>query len=188
MGTNSILIPSPISNLITHALFFSQFFFFHFPVPLNLISQRKGDISLPNCSCLKLILSALILWKYDKSEHRKFNDLAMNSHNSYLQRDKTTNIGFVRRSPDISDFNDEHKDVEICSPPRTVLSNKSHDKVDFHVLFQYKPRSLSFTTNTFASTQFSLSIVLFFFFNPHPISYTRIDLRKNRVVVRDWFD
>ena len=78
--------------------------------------------------------------------------------------------------------------LEICSPPRTVLSNKSHDKVDFHVLFQYKPRSLSFTTNTFASTQFSLSIVLFFFFNPHPISYTRIDLRKNRVVVRDWFD
>ena len=34
----------------------------------------------------------------------------MNSHNSYLQRDKTTNIGFVRRSPDISDFNEEHKD------------------------------------------------------------------------------
>ena len=70
--------------------------------------------------------------------------------------------------------------LENCSPPRTVLSNKSHDKVDFHVLFQYKPRSLSFTTNTFASTQLSLSIpiVLFFFFNPHPISYTRIDLRK----------
>lgn len=34
----------------------------------------------------------------------------MNSHNSYLQRDKTTNIGFVRRSPDISDFDDERKD------------------------------------------------------------------------------
>ena len=39
---------------------------------------------------------------------------------------------------------------------------QSHDKVDFHVLFQDKPRSLSFTTNTFASTQLSLSIVLFF--------------------------
>ena len=35
---------------------------------------------------------------------------------------------------------------------------QSHDKVDFHVLFQDKPRSLSFTTNTFASTQLSLSI------------------------------
>ena len=78
--------------------------------------------------------------------------------------------------------------LEICSPPRTVLSNKSRDKVDFHVLFQYKPRSLSFTTNTFASTQLSLSQSSFFLFNPHPISYTRIDFRKNRVVVRDWFD
>ena len=81
--------------------------------------------------------------------------------------------------------------LENCSPPRTVLSNKSHDKVDFHVLFQDKPRSLSFTTNTFASTQLSLSLFqlsFFLFFNPHPISYTRIDLRKNRVVVRDWFD
>ena len=53
--------------------------------------------------------------------------------------------------------------LENCSPPRTVLSNKSHDKVDFHVLFQYKPRSLSFTTNTFASTQLSLSMNCPFF-------------------------
>ena len=77
--------------------------------------------------------------------------------------------------------------LKICSPPRTVLSNKSHDKVDFHVLFQYKPRSLSFTTNTFASTQLSLNCP-FSLFNLHPISYTRIDLGKNREVVRDWFD
>ena len=85
---------------------------------------------------------------------------------------------FLERAWRISTQTNSEKDikniaVQICtshvmrrllvnySPPRTVFSNKSHDKVDFHVLFQYKPRSLSFTTNTFASTQLSLSIVLF---------------------------
>ena len=43
---------------------------------------------------------------------------------------------------------------------------QSHDKVDFHVLFQYKLRSLRFTTITFASTQLPLNNfqLLFFYF------------------------
>ena len=65
--------------------------------------------------------------------------------------------------------------LEICSPPRTVFSNKSHNKVDFHILFQYKPRSVSFTTNTFASTQLSPFFNCpFFSFSTH----IRLVLRK----------
>ena len=51
---------------------------------------------------------------------------------------------------------------------------KSNDKVDFHVLFQYKPRSLSFTTNTFASTQLSLKLLFFSF------------LTRIRLVTQGW--
>ena len=76
-----------------------------------------------------------------------------------------------------------------CSPPRTVLSSKSHDKVDFHVFFSNINHYLLVLqqTRSLPLNSLSLSIVLFLF-NPHPISYARIDLRKNRVFVRDCVD
>ena len=82
---------------------------------------------------------------------------------------------------------------DLFAAPRTVLSNKSHYKVDFHVLFQYKTRSPGLVYNKHVRSHSSLSLSLSFncpfsFFNPHPISYTRIDLRRNRLVARDWFD